>query len=572
MGVIHDPRDEGPWDDELLVGSLMGDGHVEPVTDQTFLYREGHCWGQLAYAAMKYQLLRPRSSAVTLKRPSKGLADYSVHTTTVASKSLRPYRDLFYVAPVPGKILPQKNTLRHEVFSRLTPRAVAFWVMDDGKKYGSARGCFELTVGRQPFHDIGSVEGLASLLSDVLGFSMKPHVSGRSISFSNGRESMSRVMGVIGPHIHPLFAYKLGVGEDEIGSALRSECWFQKWEGIKTALQHPLIAEVPYEQYRSSTDPVFRERYIRALFVRTRARGFPYPALSGDGRAEAWQAVKDDEVRESSGVLTCYPRVNAFPASFMPHRYRCSQRGRTSPYEAYLSNRLLRRTLEAQLRDGPAIEDTNIRNALSVYVGLGVGQFNTGVARWLVESLCPQGGAVLDPCAGWGNRLCGAAAAGRGYHGIEPCGETFKGLVSISAWLKAAGVAQRISVVQGVAEDPSAYGVAPYDFAITSPPYFDTERYSDEGTQSSVRYPEYGLWLSGFLGPMVACVHAALKPGAAFALNIADVKGRPLESDALSVALSCGFSLERTYRLGAYRRPGMPSARSEPVLVLRKGA
>ena len=37
------------------------------------------------------------------------------------------------------------------------------------------------------------------------------------------------------------------------------------------------------------------------------------------------------------------------------------------------------------------------------------------------------------------------------------------------------------------------------DLCFTSPPYFDTEKYADEPTQSYIKYPSEKEWIDGFL-------------------------------------------------------------------------
>jgi len=56
-----------------------------------------------------------------------------------------------------------------------------------------------------------------------------------------------------------------------------------------------------------------------------------------------------------------------------------------------------------------------------------------------------------------------------------------------------------------------------FDFALTSPPYFDVEVYAEEDT-SSMRYPKFDIWVQGFYLPMMRKVAAHLKQGAVFAL------------------------------------------------------
>jgi hypothetical protein len=63
-----------------------------------------------------------------------------------------------------------------------------------------------------------------------------------------------------------------------------------------------------------------------------------------------------------------------------------------------------------------------------------------------------------------------------------------------------------------------------FDVAFTSPPYFDFEEYglasSSQTSQSIVRYPDVGPWVSGFLIPMMQKASASLRMGGYLAINI----------------------------------------------------
>lgn len=110
-----------------------------------------------------------------------------------------------------------------------------------------------------------------------------------------------------------------------------------------------------------------------------------------------------------------------------------------------------------------------------------------------------------------------------------------------------------------------------YDMALTSPPYFDTERYADEPTQSFVRFPEYGAWLDGFLRPMVAHAYDALGDGGVFLLNVLNVKtAKTLEDDAVRIAEECGFVHVDTLQLVLSSIAGK-GIKTEPIFVLAKG-
>jgi DNA modification methylase len=59
-----------------------------------------------------------------------------------------------------------------------------------------------------------------------------------------------------------------------------------------------------------------------------------------------------------------------------------------------------------------------------------------------------------------------------------------------------------------------------FDFAFTSPPYFDTEIYSDEKTQASNRYKTLEEFNKKFLEKLIVKTIKALKPNGCFVINI----------------------------------------------------
>lgn len=569
-GSVHDPVDEGPLDNDLIVGSLMGDGCLEPVSSETVLFREIHCWAQIAYVAMKWEQLKPRSSGITLRKPRGGLSDYSICITSLSSPVLYRYYRAFYSVEEGGKKLLQRNTLSEDVLEFLNPRSLAYWVMDDGKARGRTRGCFCLTVGIKPWHDLESVSKIAGVISDRVGFRVHGRASGRAISFWTKSESCEAVIKRVAPHVHPMFSYKLNLSEEEVGDAVRGYGWYKDWESRRHLARHPFLESHSYVDYRLSKSDTFKERYFRALLARTVVRGFPYPRIDEAELEGAWSLIREACVRETDGRFSCHPKVNKFPSSFMHHRFKMRHRSRPSPYEVYSDRKRLSSVLRKQLKCGPAIEDTNLRNALCVYGTTALGQFNTGIVRHLVESYCPEGGIVLDPCAGWGNRLCGSVSCGRGYYGIEPATETYESLLRIRSWLSGRVSPLRVRLINSVAEDEGSYGGGLFGFAITSPPYFDLESYGVEESQSSVRYTSYGRWLDCFLKPMIENVFRHLADGAVFCVNVSDSCGHPLESDTLSAAVDAGFSHESVWRMPGHRIPGMSTVYSEPVFVLRK--
>jgi hypothetical protein len=65
----------------------------------------------------------------------------------------------------------------------------------------------------------------------------------------------------------------------------------------------------------------------------------------------------------------------------------------------------------------------------------------------------------------------------------------------------------------------------------TSPPYFSAERYSEDDTQSSIKFDSYNNWRSGFLAPTLKTAAESLRMGGYVIINIANSGGYPLEED-----------------------------------------
>ena len=63
-----------------------------------------------------------------------------------------------------------------------------------------------------------------------------------------------------------------------------------------------------------------------------------------------------------------------------------------------------------------------------------------------------------------------------------------------------------------------------FDFVFTSPPYFDTEHYADEESQSMNKFDSYKAWRKGFLFVMLDKIYACLKPGKKCLLNVGVVQ------------------------------------------------
>lgn len=151
---------------------------------------------------------------------------------------------------------------------------------------------------------------------------------------------------------------------------------------------------------------------------------------------------------------------------------------------------------------------------------------------------------VLDPCGGWGGRMIGISVVANHYITYEPSSKSYLGLCELAEFIKLLKPEFCPQVNQLCFEDTDLPSNE-FDMAITSPPYYDTELYSDESTNSLNRYKTFDDWVAGFYIPMITKTLSALKPGCTFAIAIGSRK-YPLNTILMDV-FSGECDIEKQY-------------------------
>ena len=177
--------------------------------------------------------------------------------------------------------------------------------------------------------------------------------------------------------------------------------------------------------------------------------------------------------------------------------------------------------------------------------------------------------------SGFGGRLLGAIACNQvsQYVGTDPCSETMTGLRAMARELRRDDL--EIELHKMGSEDfyPDRNSL---DLCFSSPPYFDTEKYSNESTQSYLRFPSRDSWLKDFLGSTLDNCWCGLRPKGRLIINLANVTSYPtLEEEFVRMACSRGWRLERTLRYSlsrmmGTRRPEGDRFKYEPVFIFER--
>ena len=167
---------------------------------------------------------------------------------------------------------------------------------------------------------------------------------------------------------------------------------------------------------------------------------------------------------------------------------------------------------------------------------------------------------VLDVCVGWGGRMLGACAVdGVHYTGFEPFTKTYNGLVKMKNLLEL----ENATLYNSRAEDKlTDLPDKSFDLALTSPPYYNLEIYSDEDTQSH-HYGSYSNWVEEFLQPVVFGVLDKLKDDGTSCWSVKNFRTDErcnLYDDVVRLHEERGwFKIDREFRIGSSARPGAGS-------------
>lgn len=312
------------------------------------------------------------------------------------------------------------------------------------------------------------------------------------------------------------------------------------------------------------------DEYKDSIFCYYRKHGYPYfdvnlneelSKLERSGNAK----LEGKVIRQKMvGLSLCW--------SYHPHAASVRNGKSLSPLEVFNDDKLFRVCIDKRIRYGDNISDAAIRKSLRKYGGLGVSNFRPTSASLIYDYF--NANSVWDMCGGYGGRLLGAwlSKSVSLYVATEPCSKTFDGLVSMSQDLKLSKSNKSYEIYKLGSENFQTNHK--FDLCFTSPPYFNQEKYSDEPTQSYIKYPFYDLWLCGYLLSTIQRCYKYLKRNGKLVINIANTKNAPnLEKDFLKIARGCGFKLIDTLllELSAREHYSIDKAfKYEPIFVFEK--
>jgi len=169
--------------------------------------------------------------------------------------------------------------------------------------------------------------------------------------------------------------------------------------------------------------------------------------------------------------------------------------------------------------------------------------FNPAFGLYLMRELAGkmkkdnQSVRIMDPSAGWGDRCIAACAFGAAcYHGYDPNTLLQNGYNQIidnfsptqDYWVKA------IPFEDALIQKES------YDIVLTSPPFFDLEKYPGQGGKTAQQLSTYNKWLEFFYKSYLENAWKCVRLGGYFVLYISDIRNAPLATDSELIIKSFG--------------------------------
>jgi len=210
--------------------------------------------------------------------------------------------------------------------------------------------------------------------------------------------------------------------------------------------------------------------------------------------------------------------------------------------------------------------------------------FPSTLAKWIYLDVAKRTNIkdsfnILDTSCGWGGRMLAALSVADepylynkkvSYWGTDPNTKVHDRFYEfIEFWKQNVSVNDNFNFYKATLpaenlldDDKFKNALGTFDVHFTSPPYFNKELYSNDDTQSYIKYDnDYPAWSKGFLKPMLKNTYDLLKEGGECWINIADVKYKgskyhPLEADTVKYALECGFEHVKTYKMVFGIMPG----------------
>ena len=316
-----------------------------------------------------------------------------------------------------------------------------------------------------------------------------------------------------------------------------------------------------------------------------RVSGFPVYSLNRDEKRQQLLMLLDYDYSQviQEGVVGQTMHGQSLAWHYQPHHWGVRCGDMLTPIEVFGDAQLLQAALERRKELGSCKTVSDLRKALRTFSGTqSVSNFRPTAAAAIYDRYLPDsGGVVWDMSAGYGGRMLGALACGKvaKYVGTDPATLTMDGLCEMRDELlpmvRGMGYKTPLVELHRIGSEDFRPKAESLSLCCTSSPYGKNERYSDEPTQSYIRFPTNEAWLNGYMRMTLDNCRVGLKRDGFLVINIAGVKSYPtLHEDFVALAVSNDWRLVETLQLTLSKMVGTgkqeASYKYEPVYAFSK--
>lgn len=338
------------------------------------------------------------------------------------------------------------------------------------------------------------------------------------------------------------------------------------------------------------------KKYEEKVFDYYRIQGFPYLSTNTTWRKKEFKKFikfnKETIFNNNDKSFRQVMHGLSLASSYFPHMFNIQCNNMKTPLDIFNDDILFKKCIHKRIIMGDNMSDNGIRKMLKIFTGTQcVSNFRPTVASSLYNQFAHEG-TVLDMSAGFGGRLLGFyGSSAIKYIGLEPSSKTYENLLKMNTDIfnffndfknKDTQISlfnnnnnneknNKIVSIHKLGSEIFIPEPNSLDFCFTSPPYFDTEKYSDEDSQSYKKYKSKKDWLDYFLAQTFSNCYIGLKKDKYMAINIANVKSFPnLEEETVKIAIKLGFKYVQTYKYLLSSLSLKSTYKFEPIFIFKK--
>ena len=232
------------------------------------------------------------------------------------------------------------------------------------------------------------------------------------------------------------------------------------------------------------------------------------------------------------------------------HHIHAGQRTKPSMYEVFYDDEKLFQCLLYFLQRRKM---NTLRTAFfcsSRYLWNAGTNFSPIRAKTIYERFCPKNGVIYDYSAGYGGRMLGALSSKNNYKyiAVEPNSDTYYNLLQLGQLINKTTNKQNFFEIYQQGSEIFVPNQQ-IDLAFSCPPFFNLQTYSEEPTQSIIKFPSYNDWLKFYVKPTIQNCYDSLKKDGVYAVDLMNFKNSRkktyLIQDWIQAAQSQNFILRQ---------------------------